>query len=296
MPSLAASVASRMRTGCSVGSAWNASRSCSRSSASMPPWSSASAVAAEPCLAQELGQPALGVAVLGEHDDPLVRPVLPSGRQTAVEVGRSARVALASGRASCGARPRLHLAQQVDLRRAVGASGCSGGGAAERVVLGLGELLVVERRRRRRELVEPLGVLVALRRSRPPDRRSQGLAGRRRGCARRRPGEENSRFLSSSVTRSAALRPRLRRCSRCAAARRTRSSSAVDLALARRGTRPASAVVCRCGEPRRAVGVHDVALEPADDRRSQRRSRSGSTPRAKRWASSSSSSAVNDSW
>ena len=123
--------------------------------------------------------------------------------------------------------------------------------------------------------------------------RSQRLAVLVAACARRRPGEENSRFLSSLSTNSVANVSAsssvavcaAARCSAAGAAWTSRSSSVyVDL---ERLERPR---VGKRGVPsqrRRQLASSAAAPSPRASC-----SRSGATPRANRWSSSSSSSAV----
>ena len=100
-------------------------------------------------------------------------------------------------------------------------------------------------------------------------------------------GEENSRFFSSSVTRSAARRARV------APGRFRRScgelgQQPVRLSLARLGSRTSGLRSFLAREPRRAVRTRGaVALEPADHDPRPAAPASGSTPRANRWLSSS---------
>ena len=103
MPSEAASVASRMRTGDSAGSAWNAALMASRSFGSMPPIEQREALAAEAVAGEDLVQPLLRGAVLGEEDDPLVRP-LALRLQVLVRASRRSASAFESGSwlACCG--------------------------------------------------------------------------------------------------------------------------------------------------------------------------------------------------
>ena len=75
MPSLAASVASRMRTGCSVRVAWNASLKLLALVGVHAAIELREPVPADARLPRAAPEPELGVAVLGEDDDALVGPV-----------------------------------------------------------------------------------------------------------------------------------------------------------------------------------------------------------------------------
>jgi hypothetical protein len=70
MPSEAASVASRMRTGESCGEAWNAALIGSRSSWVHPAVKQAETLAAEAVAGEDLVHPLVRGAVLGEQDHP----------------------------------------------------------------------------------------------------------------------------------------------------------------------------------------------------------------------------------
>ena len=77
IPSLAASVASRMRTGDrSAGCAWNSRLDALAGVRVHAAVQQRKALAAKPAGGEEVRQPVLGVAVLGEDDDPLVGPLL----------------------------------------------------------------------------------------------------------------------------------------------------------------------------------------------------------------------------
>ena len=139
-------------------------------------------------LTQQRGKPALRVAVLGEHDHALVRPV-PVRPADTPEVGDQL-AGLRVGPGLVGERPLLHAAQQGDL--AVGAGercvGLQGDGPIEGVVLGLEQGLVVDQLGVVEELVEPLVVLIPLSGVRAARTAVPGSPGRPRRCARRRPG------------------------------------------------------------------------------------------------------------
>ena len=82
-------------------------------------------LAGEPLLPQQLGQPELGVAVLGEDDDALVGPVLAVGRADGLRGSRCSSLALASGWRLVGDAPSAPSARSRAISSSV-ASGCIG--------------------------------------------------------------------------------------------------------------------------------------------------------------------------
>ena len=71
-------------------------------------------LAGQPFLGEQFLQPDLGVAVLGEHHDALVRPVLAVGQADRLQVGDEL-LRLGVGHGLVPRRPLLHLLEQLDF-------------------------------------------------------------------------------------------------------------------------------------------------------------------------------------
>ena len=114
MPSEAASVASRMRTGLCSGSVWNAALTRSRCLRVHPAVHGHQAVVAGEALGGEDAlQPVLGGPVLGEEDDPLVAPLAAWPDVLVEPADQPLRLGVELGGGPF--RPRLHLLQQRQL-------------------------------------------------------------------------------------------------------------------------------------------------------------------------------------
>ena len=119
-------------------------------------------LAGQSFLGQEFLQPDLRVAVLGEHNDALIRPVLTVGAADAYQVGNEL-LGLGVGHGLVPRRPLLHSLEESDLLLGgIGQLDLDAARPGCRVVLGLGELLVVVGRDVVQEALHPFGDLVVV--------------------------------------------------------------------------------------------------------------------------------------